>query len=161
MQLAFNSGVPGLNGAGGVTLSGTISDLKIRTDKHEVTSLTSAYQLQGNSISSTVIITLFNGDNKGIGRAEPGLQQFAAYLLRKAVSRFAVSDVYKAQPNIFEFPGDWLTTSGPEHAARRCAPGCGDKKGDVTARACSIHRLFCIYLYIPASAVAPRWMRIP
>ena len=55
VQLAFNNGVPGLNGAGGVTLSGTISDLKIRTDKHG--NVTYQYQLQGNSISSTVIIT--------------------------------------------------------------------------------------------------------
>ena len=97
VQLAFNNGVPGLNGAGGVTLSGTISDLKIRTDKHG--NVTYQYQLQGNSISSTVIITLFNGDNK-VSVVLNSTYSNSRLTFFGRLYPASQSDVYKAQPNI-------------------------------------------------------------
>ena len=97
VPLAFNNGVPGLNGAGGVTLSGTISDLKIRTDKHG--NVTYQYQLQGNSISSTVIITLFNGDNK-VSVVLNSTYSNSRLTFFGRLYPTSQSDVYKAQPNI-------------------------------------------------------------
>lgn len=62
VQLAVLSAFAGLNGVGGVTLAGNISDVQERIDKHG--NITYQFRIQGNSISSTVIVTLFNGDNQ-------------------------------------------------------------------------------------------------
>ena len=57
VQLAVLSTHVGMNGVGGITLAGNISDVQERIDKHG--NITYQFRVQGNSISSTVIVTLY------------------------------------------------------------------------------------------------------
>lgn len=97
VQLAVLSTFAGLNGVGGVTLAGNISDVQERIDKHG--NITYQFRIQGNSISSTVIVTLFNGDNQVSVVMNSTFSNDRITFYGRLVPAEA-SKVFKAHPNI-------------------------------------------------------------
>lgn len=97
VQLAVLSAFAGLNGVGGVTLAGNISDVQERIDKHG--NITYQFRIQGNSISSTVIVTLFNGDNQVSVVMNSTFSNDRITFYGRLVPA-QTSNVFKAQPNI-------------------------------------------------------------
>ena len=97
VQLAVLSTFAGLNGVGGVTLAGNISDVQERIDKHG--NITYQFRIQGNSISSTVIVTLFNGDNQVSVVMNSTFSNDRITFYGRLVPAKA-SKVFKAHPNI-------------------------------------------------------------
>lgn len=97
VQLAVLSAFAGLNGVGGVTLSGQVSDIQERIDKHG--NVTCQFRLQGNSISSTVIVTLYNGDNQVSVVMNSTYSNDRITFYGRLVPA-QTSNVFKAQPNI-------------------------------------------------------------
>lgn len=97
VQLAVLSTHVGMNGVGGITLAGNISDVQERIDKHG--NITYQFRVQGNSVSSTVIVTLYKGDNQVSvvmnSTFNNGRITFYGRLLPAHASK-----VFKAQPNI-------------------------------------------------------------
>lgn len=97
VQLAVLSAHAGMNGVGGITLAGNVSDVQERIDKHG--NITYQFRVQGNSISSTVILTLYKGDNQVSvmmnSTFNKGRITFYGRLLPAQASK-----VFKAQPNI-------------------------------------------------------------
>lgn len=61
VQVAFNVPSPGLNGIGGVTVEGPITEYKEKTDKKGTTMLTA--NVQGVSLSARLYITMCKGTN--------------------------------------------------------------------------------------------------
>lgn len=97
VQLAVLSAFAGLNGVGGVTLAGNISDIQERIDKHG--NITCQFRIQGSSISSTVIVTLFKGDNRVSVVMNSTFSNDRITFYGKLLPAGA-SKVFKAQPNI-------------------------------------------------------------
>lgn len=97
VQLAVLSAFAGLNGVGGVTLAGQVSDVQERIDKHG--NVTCQFRVQGNSISSTVIVTLYNGDNQVSVMMNSTFSNDRITFYGRLVPAQA-SNVFKAQPNI-------------------------------------------------------------
>ncbi len=62
VQMAFNSPYAGPNGIGGITVDGTVSDVKISTDKRG--NMTLSMFVQGAAISAIVNIQMFEGINQ-------------------------------------------------------------------------------------------------
>lgn len=97
VQLAVLPAHAGMNGAGGITLAGNASDVQERIDKHG--NITYQFRVQGSSISSTVIVTLYKGDNLVSvvmnSTFNNGRITFYGRLLPAHASK-----VFKAQPNI-------------------------------------------------------------
>lgn len=97
VQLAVLSAHEGMNGVGGITLAGNVSDVQERIDKHG--NITYQFRVQGSSISSTVIVTLCKGDNLVSvvmnSTFNNGRITFYGRLLPAHASK-----VFKAQPNI-------------------------------------------------------------
>ena len=97
VQLAVLSAHEGMNGVGGITLAGNVSDVQERIDKHG--NITYQFRVQGSSISSTVIVTLYKGDNLVSvvmnSTFNNGRITFYGRLLPAHASK-----VFKAQPNI-------------------------------------------------------------
>ncbi len=97
VQLAALSAHEGMNGVGGITLAGNVSDVQERIDKHG--NITYQFRVQGSSISSTVIVTLYKGDNLVSvvmnSTFNNGRITFYGRLLPAHASK-----VFKAQPNI-------------------------------------------------------------
>lgn len=97
VQLAVLSAHEGMNGVGGITLAGNVSDVQERIDKHG--NITHQFRVQGNSISSTVIVTLYKGDNQVSvvmnSTFNNGRITFYGRLFPANASK-----VFKAQPNI-------------------------------------------------------------
>lgn len=60
VQLSFNNGNPGLNGAGGITIAGQVSGIKMRTSKKG--NVTYTFNIQGNGVSGMVVINLPYGN---------------------------------------------------------------------------------------------------
>lgn len=61
VQVAFNTVHPGPNGIGGVTVDGTVSDLRTATDKRG--NVNCNFSIQGTGISAQVFLTLTKGGN--------------------------------------------------------------------------------------------------
>lgn len=61
VQVAFNTTSAGPNGIGGVTVDGTVSDVKSSTDKKG--NVNFSFNVQGTGISAQVSIRLTNGSN--------------------------------------------------------------------------------------------------
>ena len=95
VQLAFNNGNPGLNGAGGITIAGQVSNIQMRTNKKG--NVMYQFNINGNGMSGSVVInipygsaygtalvssTFTNGQTTFRGNLIPGVQ----------------SNVFKAQP---------------------------------------------------------------
>ncbi len=97
VQLAVLSAFAGLNGVGGVTLAGQVSDVQERIDKHG--NVTCQFRVQGNSISSTVIVTLYHGDNQVSVVMNSTFSNDRITFYGRLVPA-QTSNVFKAQPNI-------------------------------------------------------------
>ena len=97
VQLAVLSTFAGLNGVGGVTLAGNISDVQERIDKHG--NVTCQFRVQGNSISSTVIVTLYHSDNQVSVVMNSTFSNDRITFYGRLVPA-QTSNVFKAQPNI-------------------------------------------------------------
>lgn len=97
VQLAVLSIHVGMNGVGGITLAGNISDVQERIDKHG--NITYQFRVQGNSISSTVIVTLYKGDNQVSAVMNSTFNNGRITFYGRLFPAHA-SKVFKAQPNI-------------------------------------------------------------
>lgn len=97
VQLAVLSTHVGMNGVGGITLAGNISDVQERIDKHG--NITYQFRVQGNSISSTVIVTLYKGDNQVSAVMNSTFNNGRITFYGRLFPAHA-SKVFKAQPNI-------------------------------------------------------------
>ena len=69
VQVAFNTVYPGPNGIGGVTVDGTVSDIKTSTDKRG--NINCSFSIQGIGISAQIFLTLTNGDNNATVTISP------------------------------------------------------------------------------------------
>jgi len=69
VQVAFNTVYPGPNGIGGVTVDGTVSDIKTSTDKRG--NINCSFSIQGIGISAQIFLTLTNGDNNATVTINP------------------------------------------------------------------------------------------
>lgn len=97
VQLAVLSTHVGMNGVGGITLAGNIFDVQERIDKHG--NITYQFRVQGNSISSTVIVTLYKGDNQVSAVMNSTFNNGRITFYGRLFPAHA-SKVFKAQPNI-------------------------------------------------------------
>ena len=97
VHLAVLSTHVGMNGVGGITLAGNISDVQERIDKHG--NITYQFRVQGNSISSTVIVTLYKGDNQVSAVMNSTFNNGRITFYGRLFPAHA-SKVFKAQPNI-------------------------------------------------------------
>lgn len=97
VQLAVLSAHEGMNGVGGITLAGNVSDVQERIDKHG--NITHQFRVQGNSISSTVIVTLYKGDNQVSVVMNSTFNNGRITFYGRLFPAHA-SKVFKAQPNI-------------------------------------------------------------
>lgn len=97
VQLAVLPAHAGMNGAGGITLAGNASDVQERIDKHG--NVTCQFRVQGNSISSTVIVTLYKGDNQVSAVMNSTFNNGRITFYGRLFPANA-SKVFKAQPNI-------------------------------------------------------------
>lgn len=95
VQLSFNNGNPGLNGAGGITIAGQVSDIKMRTSKKG--NITYQFNINGNGMSGTVVINLPKGNSYATASVSStftnGQTTFRGYLIPGAQS-----NVFKAHP---------------------------------------------------------------
>ncbi|MCD7900492.1 MAG: DUF4251 domain-containing protein [Bacteroides sp.] len=62
IQMAFNSSYAGPNGIGGITVDGTVSGVKMETDKKG--NVTYSMMVQGAAVSANVLINLPKGTNQ-------------------------------------------------------------------------------------------------
>lgn len=69
VQVAFNTVYPGPNGIGGVTVDGTISEMKMSTDKRG--NINCNFSIQGIGISAQIFLTLTNGGNNATVTISP------------------------------------------------------------------------------------------
>lgn len=69
VQVAFNTTLPGPNGIGGVTVDGTVSNLKMSTDSRGNTSCN--FSIQGTGISAQVFLQLAKGNNRATVSVNP------------------------------------------------------------------------------------------
>ena len=69
VQVAFNTVYPGPNGIGGVTVDGTVSDMKTSTDKRG--NINCNFSIQGIGISAQIFLTLTNGGNNATVTISP------------------------------------------------------------------------------------------
>lgn len=69
VQVAFNTAYPGPNGIGGVTVDGTVSDMKTSTDKRG--NINCNFSIQGIGISAQIFFTLSNGGNSATVTVNP------------------------------------------------------------------------------------------
>ena len=69
VQVAFNTVYPGPNGIGGVTVDGTVSDMKMSTDKRG--NINCNFSIQGIGISAQIFLTLTNGGNNATVTISP------------------------------------------------------------------------------------------
>lgn len=68
-QVAFNNFNPGLNGLGGVTLHGNITNFKMTEDKKGNAYIT--YLMIGRNMNAYVSITLYNGSDQAYATIDP------------------------------------------------------------------------------------------
>lgn len=69
VQVAFNTAQAGPNGIGGVTVDGSISKLKMKTDKKG--NVNCNFTIQGTGISAQIFLTLSNGNNTATVTVSP------------------------------------------------------------------------------------------
>ena len=79
VQLAFNNGRMGANGLGGMTLEGTVGNVKFDMDKKE--NLTYNYSLVGRDVNAHVSITVYAGTGRAMAIVTPtfGRDQITIY----------------------------------------------------------------------------------
>lgn len=69
VQIAFPRGGLGLNGLGGVTVDGLVSNVKYTTDKNG--NITMEYTVNGTGISARIVVLLFANSNKAQALVDP------------------------------------------------------------------------------------------
>lgn len=78
VQVAFNTVYPGPNGIGGVTVDGTVSEMKMSTDKRG--NINCNFSIQGIGISAQIFLTLTNGGNNATVTISPNFNSNAMTL---------------------------------------------------------------------------------
>jgi len=71
IQVAFNTGNPGANGLGGITLKGKVSNNRMSTDKNGDVHF--SYNVNGSNVSAFVQITLFHNSKRAVVNITPSL----------------------------------------------------------------------------------------
>lgn len=94
VQIAFNTPYPGPNGIGGVTVDGTVSDVKVTTDKKG--NVNCNFSVQGIGISAQIFITLTNGGNNATVTVNPNFNSNTLTLSGNLVP-LQQSDVFKGR----------------------------------------------------------------
>lgn len=69
VQVAFNTPFAGPNGIGGVTVDGTVSNIKMKTDKKG--NVNYSFNVQGIGISAQVFLMMSNGSNNATVSINP------------------------------------------------------------------------------------------
>ena len=69
VQVAFNTAHTGPNGIGGVTVDGTVSDIRMATDKRG--NVNCNFSIQGTGISAQIFLTLAPGGNEATVTVSP------------------------------------------------------------------------------------------
>ena len=95
VQLALNNGNPGLNGAGGITVAGQVSGIKMSTDKKG--NVIYQFDIMGNGISGTVVINLPYGSGYGTANVTSTFNN-SLVIFRGNVIPGSQSNVFKARP---------------------------------------------------------------
>lgn len=94
IQLAFNSPYAGPNGIGGITVDGSVSNVKMKTDKKGNVSY--SMNVMGAGVSATVTFDLIAGTNQCSARITPNFNSsvitFTGYVYNKEQS-----NVYKGR----------------------------------------------------------------
>lgn len=72
IQLSFNTGIPGPNGIGGVTVEGKASEIEVETDKKG--NVHFEMNVQGHGVSARLMFTMTHGSNKCSATVMPNLK---------------------------------------------------------------------------------------
>lgn len=94
VQVAFNTYFAGPNGIGGVTVDGTVSGVKMKTDKRG--NVTYSFSIMGTGISAQVFMTLVNGDNEATVSISPNFNSQTLTLRGKIIS-LEQSNIFKGR----------------------------------------------------------------
>ena len=94
VQVAFNTHFAGPNGIGGVTVDGTVSGVKMKTDKRG--NVTYSFSIMGTGISAQVFMTLVNGDNEATVSISPNFNSQTLTLRGKIIS-LEQSNIFKGR----------------------------------------------------------------
>lgn len=94
VQVAFNTPLAGPNGIGGVTVDGTVSGIKMKTDKKG--NVTYSFSITGTGISAQVFLTLINGDNKATVSISPNFNS-RTLTLRGEIVPLEQSNIFKGR----------------------------------------------------------------
>ena len=94
VQVAFNTHFAGPNGIGGVTVDGTVSGVKMKTDKRG--NVTYSFSIMRTGISAQVFMTLVNGDNEATVSISPNFNSQTLTLRGKIIS-LEQSNIFKGR----------------------------------------------------------------
>lgn len=94
VQVAFNTAMPGPNGIGGVTVDGSVSDLKTTSDKKG--NINCNFSIQGVGISAQIFLTLTNGGNNASVTISPNFNSNNMTLSGKLIP-LDQSSIYKGR----------------------------------------------------------------
>lgn len=94
VQVAFNTHFAGPNGIGGVTVDGTVSGVKMKTDKRG--NVTYSFSIMGTGISAQVFMTLVNGDNEATVSISPNFNS-QTLTLRGRIISLEQSNIFKGR----------------------------------------------------------------
>lgn len=92
VQIAFNGASSGLNGLGGITVKGSVSGYRVKTDK--AGNVYVSMNVVGTAVSATVSITLYNGSNQASVTVNPNFNSNRLTLNGKIVP-FSKSTVFQ------------------------------------------------------------------
>ena len=92
VQIAFNGASSGLNGLGGITVKGSVSGYRVKTDK--AGNVYVSMNVVGTAVSATVSITLYNGSNQASVTVNPNFNSNRLTLNGKIVP-FSQSTVFQ------------------------------------------------------------------
>lgn len=94
VQVAFNTSYAGPNGIGGITVDGSVSEIKTTTDKKG--NLNCTFSIQGIGISAQVFLTLIKGSNNATVTITPNFNSNRMSLSGKLVP-LENSDIFKGR----------------------------------------------------------------
>ena len=94
VQVAFNTPFAGPNGIGGVTVDGTVSNIKVKTDKKG--NVNYSFNILGTGISAQVFLTLVNGSNEATVSISPNFNS-RTLTLRGEIVSLEQSNIFKGR----------------------------------------------------------------
>lgn len=94
VQVAFNTSYSGPNGIGGITVDGSVSDIKTTTDKKG--NLNCSFNIQGIGISAQVFLTLIEGNDNATVTITPNFNSNTMNLSGKLVP-LEKSNIFKGR----------------------------------------------------------------